>query len=97
MLALLELLKDEGSHWYEVMCFFKFHFDLNLLVGILQELSTLNIKIQHDMVDITTTSATIDTTVFILSRHFYPKVDLCLVIRTKKLDKKISRVYALNL
>ena len=54
MHMLLKLLKDEGPHWYEIMCSFKFHLYLNMLVDGLQKLNTLNIKIQYDMVDITT-------------------------------------------
>ena len=66
MPALLELFRDEEPHWYEIMCSFKFHFYLNLLVDVLQELNKLNIKFQYDMVDITTISATIDITISIL-------------------------------
>ena len=39
---------------------------LNLLVDVLQELNKSNFKFQYDMVDITTISATIDTTISIL-------------------------------
>ena len=70
MPALLKLFKDEESHWYDNMYSFKFHFYLNLLVDVLQELNKLNIKFQYDMVDITTISATIDITISSLSRHF---------------------------
>ena len=35
MPALLELFKDEEPHWYDIMCSFKFHFYLNLLVDVL--------------------------------------------------------------
>ena len=70
MPTLLELFRDEEPHWYEIMCSFKFHFYLNLLVDVLEELNKLNIKIQCNMVDITTIRATIDITISILSRHF---------------------------
>ena len=50
--------------------FFKFHFYLNLLVVVLQDLNKLNIKFQYDNVDITTIDATIDITISILSRYF---------------------------
>ena len=65
MPTLLELFKDEEPHWYEIMCSFKFHFCLNLLVDGLQELTKLNIKFQYEMVDIITISATIDITISI--------------------------------
>ena len=68
MKALLELFKDAKLHWYVIMCSFKFHFCLNLLVHVLQELNKLNIKFQYDMVDITTISKTINITISILSR-----------------------------
>ena len=70
MQALLELCRGEEPCWYEIMCFFNFHFYLNSLVDVLQELNKLNIKFQYDMVDITTISATIDITISILSCHF---------------------------
>jgi hypothetical protein len=59
MPTLLKLFKDEEPHWYEIMCYFKFHFYLNLLVDVLIVLNKLNIKFQYDMVDITTMSVTI--------------------------------------
>jgi hypothetical protein len=84
MPTLLELFRVEEPHWYEIMCSFKFLFYLNLLVDVLQELNTLNIKFQYDMVDITTISATINITISILSRHFfYPGMDLCLVVQAR--------------
>lgn len=46
--ALLESFKDELPHWYEIMCYFKFHIYLNLLVDVPQE---LNIKFHYDMVE----------------------------------------------
>ena len=70
MPALLELFKDEEPYWYEIMCSFKFHSYLNLLTNVLQDLNELNIKFQYDIVDITTTSATIDITISNLSCHF---------------------------
>ena len=62
MPASLELFKVEELHWYEIMCSFRFHFYLNFLVDVLQELNKLDIKYQHDTVDITTINATIDIT-----------------------------------
>ena len=62
--------KDEEPHWYEIMCYVKFYFYTNLLVDVVHELNKLNIKFQHDMVDVTTISATIDITISILPRHF---------------------------
>jgi hypothetical protein len=57
----LKLCKDEEPHCYEIMCSFKFHFYLNLLVDVLQKLNNLNIKFEYIiMVDITINSATID-------------------------------------
>ena len=69
MPTLFELCRDEELHWCEIMCYFIYHFYLNFLVDGLQELNTLNIKLQYDMVDNTTISATIDITILILSRH----------------------------
>ena len=66
----LKLFRNEELHWYEIMCSGKFHFYLNFLVDVLQELNKLNIKFQYDMVDITTSSATINNTISILSCHF---------------------------
>ena len=66
----LELFKDEEPHWYEIMCSFKFHIYLNLLVDVLHELNKLNINFQYDMVDVTNMSATINITILILSCHF---------------------------
>ena len=73
MLALLELFKDEELHWYKITRSFKFHFYLNLIVDILQELNKLNIKFQYNIIDITTISATSKITISILSRHFLSK------------------------
>ena len=52
------------------MCSFKIPFLLELASRCLKELNILNIKVQYDMVDITTISATIDITILISSRHF---------------------------
>ena len=73
MHMLLKLLKDEGPHWYEIMCSFKFHLYLNMLVDGLQKLNTLNIKIQYDMVDITTIIGIINIIIstFITSFFFF--------------------------
>ena len=68
MPTLLELFRDEEPHWYEIMCFFRLHFYLKLLIDGLHE---LNIKLQYDMVDITTTSATINIIISITSRHLF--------------------------
>ena len=67
MPALLELFIDEEPHWYEIMCSFKFHFYLYLLVDVLQAFNKLVIKFQYDMVDITIISATINIIISILS------------------------------
>ena len=67
---LWELFINEEPNWYQIMCYFKFHFYLNLLVDVLKMLNKLNIKFQYDMVDITTISATIDITISILLCHF---------------------------
>jgi hypothetical protein len=45
MLVLLELFRDEEPHWYEIMCFLKFHVNLNLQIDVLQELNKLNFKL----------------------------------------------------
>ena len=66
----MKLFRDEEPHWYEIMCSFKFHSFLNLLVDVLQELNKLNIKFHYIMVDITIISAIIDITISILSCHF---------------------------
>ena len=65
----LELFKDKELHLYETMCLFKFHFHFSLVIDFLHELNKLNIKFQHDMVDVTTIRASINLTMSILSRQ----------------------------
>ena len=80
MPVVLELFRVEEPHWYEIICYFKFHFYLNLLVDVLHALNELIIKFQYDMVDVTTISTTININILDLSPHFYPGRDLCLVV-----------------
>ena len=79
MPKLLELFKDEEPRWYEIMRSFKFHLYLNFLVGVYK--SWINwIIFQHDMIDITTISTTIDITILLLSHYCILEVGLCLVL-----------------
>ena len=41
MPTLLKLFRDEEPHWYEIMCSFKFHFYLSILVDVLQRLNKI--------------------------------------------------------
>jgi hypothetical protein len=87
MPMLLILFKDEGPHWYEIICSFKFHNYLNMLVDGLQKLNKLDIEFQCDMVDITTISGIINIIIstFITSflGNHLPGTDLCLVGTSK--------------
>ena len=99
MPAVLELFKDEEPHWYEIMCSFKFHFYLNLLVDVLHELDKLNIKFQYDMVDVTNISATINIIILIVLCHFLSRNGPMFGHTSKNLEKFLkesSRILQLS-
>lgn len=80
MPTLLALFKDEEPDWYEIMCSFKFHFYLSLLVDVLLELNKLDAAFQYNMIDITTISLTNNITIQFYHVTSYAIMDIILVV-----------------